>query len=109
MRYASSIWRSVAALRASLRDRVMPPPVDTTMAWIRSPTATSMPPSASLSSSRSMVASPLPPTSTNATSSPIATTVPSTLWPLSRYAACTEASNIAAKSSSGSVTLRSWR
>ena len=40
-------------------------------------------PVATLSSASAIVASPLPPTSTNATSGPIATIVPSTCWPFS--------------------------
>src|SRR5439155_15754925 len=72
-----------------------------------SPTATSRWPSASLSSSISIVASPLPPTSTNATSGPIATIVPSRVWPFSKRFALIDASNIAAKSSVDSVTARS--
>ena len=48
----------------------------------------------------SMVASPLPPTSMNATSGPIATIVPSIVCPSSNRFACSEASNILAKSSS---------
>ena len=79
--------------------------MDTTIAWMRSPTATSSTPSASFSSSISSCASPLPPTLTNATSGPIATIVPSIVWPRSKRFAWIEASNIAAKSSSGSVTV----
>ena len=66
-------------------------------------------PSASFSSSISIVASPLPPTLTNATSGPIATIVPSMVWPFSKRFAWSDASNIAAKSSSGSLTARSCR
>ena len=43
--------------------------------------ATSISPSSSFSSGTSIVASPLPPTSMNATSGPIATMVPSMVWP----------------------------
>ena len=54
-----------------------PAAVETTMASMRSPTlATGTSPSSSASSSMSMVASPFPPTSMNATSGPIATIVP---------------------------------
>src|SRR2546423_1491147 len=70
---------------------------------MRSPTATSSSPFASFSSSISIVASPLPPTSTKATSGPMATIVPSSVWPFSKRFGFVEASNIAAKSSSGSV------
>ena len=45
----------------------MPPLVETTIAWMRSPTDTSTSPSASFSSARSISASPLPPTLTKAT------------------------------------------
>ena len=51
--------------------------VDTTTAWMRSPTATATVPSSSLSSSISITASLLPPTLTSATSGLIATTTPS--------------------------------
>src|SRR5438128_11322128 len=51
---------------------------------MRSPTATSSSPFASFSSSISIVASPLPPTSTKATSGPMATIVPSSVWPFSK-------------------------
>src|SRR5688572_2363247 len=85
----------------------MPPLVETTTAWTRSPTVTSMSPSAFFSSSISIVASPLPPTSTNATSGPIATIVPSMVWPCSTRFGWVEAANIAAKSSVGSVTAHS--
>jgi hypothetical protein len=94
----------VAAPRASLRESVSPPIVDTTIAWMRSPTATSRTPSSSFSSATSIMASPLPPTLTNATSGPIATIVPSRVWPLSKRFGLSDASNIAAKSSPGSVT-----
>ena len=57
--------------------------VDTTMASMRSPTTTSMSPSSSFSSSTSIVASPFPPTSTNATSGPMATNLaPSRVCPV---------------------------
>src|SRR6266542_1171898 len=74
---------------------------------MRSPTATSMSPSSSFSSSTSIVASPLPPMSTNATSGPIATIVPWRVCPSLKRFALIEASNIAAKSSLESVTTRS--
>ena len=73
----------MAAPRTSLRESVNPPAVDTTVAWMRSPAATSSTPSAFFNSAISMTASPLPPTSTNATSGPIATIVPSMVCPLS--------------------------
>ena len=95
----------VAAPRTSRRDSVSPPAVDTTIAWMRSPTATSSAPSSSFSSATSIVASPLPPTSTNATSGPMATIVPSMVCPRSKRFALIDASNIAAKSSSGSLTM----
>ena len=57
-------------------------------------------PSGSFSSETSMDASPLPPTSMNATSGPIATMVPSMVCPCSKRFALSDASNIAAKSSS---------
>ena len=60
-----------------LRESTMPPLVETTIAWMRSPTDTSTSPSASFSSSRSISASPLPPTLTKATFGPNATMVPS--------------------------------
>jgi hypothetical protein len=92
-------YRLMDAPRASLRDSVSPPAVEMTTAWMRSPIETSMSPSASLSSSTSIVASPLPPTSTKATSGPIATIVPSIVCPCSMRFAWSDASNIAAKSS----------
>jgi hypothetical protein len=49
-------------LRTPRRESKMPPLVETTIAWMRSPTATSMSPSAFFSSARSISASPLPPT-----------------------------------------------
>jgi hypothetical protein len=104
---AASSWRAVAALRSSLRDSVIPPAVEVTVASMRSPTAASSTPSASRSSAMSIVASPLPPTSTNATSGPIATIRPSMCCPRSSRLACVDASNIAAKSSDESVTARS--
>jgi len=64
-------------LRTPLRDRTMPPLVETTTAWMRSPNETSMSPSSSLSSATSICASLLPPTLTKATSAPIETIVPS--------------------------------
>ena len=45
---------SVAAPRASRRESVSPPSVDTTIAWMRSPTATSRTPSSSFSSAISI-------------------------------------------------------
>ena len=103
-RNASSSSRSVAALRTPLRDSVMPPLVETTIAVILSPTDTSMSPSASFSSATSSSASPLPPMSTNANCGPIATMVPSTAWPRLNCRAFSDASNNAAKSSSCSLT-----
>ena len=82
----------------------IPPALDMTVAWMRSPTDTSSLPSASRNSARSISASPFPPTSTKATSAPMPTIVPSRVWPFSRRLGLSEASNIAAKSSSGSVT-----
>src|SRR5665213_931308 len=70
---------------------------------MRSPTPASSTPSASFSSAISIWASPLPPRLTNATSAPIATMAPSTVWPRLNRFALTDASNSAAKSSSGSV------
>src|SRR3954468_15751025 len=70
---------------------------------MRSPTAASSSPSSFLSSSRSTTASPLPPTSTNATPWPKPTIVPSIVCPLSYCFALSEAANNVAKSSSGSV------
>src|SRR5262245_20836135 len=70
---------------------------------MRSPTLTSRSPSLSFSSSMSMAASLLPPTSTSADSSPIATTTPSMICPFVTRFARSEASNIVAKSSSGSL------
>src|SRR5688572_6189811 len=81
----------------------MPPPVETTIAWIRSPADTSTLPSASFSSARSISASPLPPTSTKATSAPNPTMVPSMVWPRVNCRGLRDASNIAAKSSSCSL------
>src|SRR5690349_5793217 len=76
---------------------------------MRSPTATSRAPSASLSSAMSMVASPLPPTSTKATSAPMPTMVPSIVWPCAiRFVRC-DAANSAAKSSVDSLMPRSYR
>ena len=103
---ASSSWRSVAAPRVSARESVSPPAVETTIAWIRSPTLTSMSPSSSFSSATSITASPLPPTSTKATSGPIATIVPSMVCPCVKRLVLIDASNIAAKSSSLSLTVR---
>ncbi len=100
---ASSSLLLVAAPRASLRDSVSPPSVDITTAWMRSPTATSSVPSSFFSSAMSIIASPLPPTLTNATFAPMATMAPSTVWPFPTCVVFTEASNIEAKSSSGSV------
>ena len=57
---ASSSWRSVAAPRASFRERCSPPAVETTTAWMRSPTATSSTPSSSFSSATSIVGLALP-------------------------------------------------
>ncbi|MSO50036.1 MAG: enoyl-CoA hydratase/isomerase family protein, partial [Acidobacteria bacterium] len=74
---------------------------------MRSPTATSMSPSSSFSSLSSIVASPLPPTLTNATSAPMATMVPSMVWPFLKRFDLVDASNNAAKSSSISLTTRS--
>src|SRR5688572_3840945 len=70
---------------------------------MRSPTATSISPSSSFSSSTSIVASPLPPTLTNATSGPIATMVPSIVCPFRKRFAWPDASKSAAKSSSCSM------
>src|ERR1700712_615122 len=74
---------------------------------MRSPTATSRTPSSSFNSAMSIVASPLPPMSINATAGPIATIVPSIVCPRSTRFALVDASNIAAKSSVGSLTKRS--
>jgi hypothetical protein len=82
------------------KNNVMPPAVESTVAWMRSPTATSSWPSSFFSSLRSIVASPLAPTFTNATSAPIATICPSIAWPLLNRLVCSDAANNAAKSSS---------
>src|SRR5690349_9651485 len=71
---------------------------------MRSPTFTSIWPSASFSSAKAICASLLPPTLTKATSEPNATMVPSMAWPRSSRRALTDASNIVAKSSSCSLT-----
>ena len=106
-RNASSSSRCVAALRTPLRESTIPPLVETTIAWMRSPTDTSTSPSASFSSARSTTASALPPTSTKASFGPNPTMVPSTVWPRSNRRALTDASNIVAKSSSCSLTAYS--
>ena len=67
--------------------------------------STSMSPSSSFSSATSISASPLPPTLTKATFGPIATMVPSMVWPRSNCFAWMDAANIAAKSSSGSLNF----
>jgi hypothetical protein len=51
------------------------------------------------------MASPLPPTLTNATSGPIATIAPSIVWPRSMRFCLSDASNSAAKSSFGSFMI----
>src|ERR1051326_6493905 len=73
---------------------------------MRSPTLTPIVPSSFFSSAMSIIASPLPPTLTNATFAPMATMLPSTVWPrrIGLLFVFSDASNIAAKSSSGSVT-----
>ena len=86
----------------------MPPPVATTIASMRSPTETSTSPSSSFSSSMSIWASLLPPMLTKATFGPKPAMTPWTVWPRSNRRALTDASNIAAKSSSCSLTACSW-
>ena len=98
----------MAALRTPLRDSTMPPPVVTTIASMRSPTETSTSPSSSFSSSMSIWASLLPPMLTKATFGPKPAMTPWTVWPRSNRRALTDASNIAAKSSSCSLTACSW-
>jgi RNA polymerase sigma-70 factor (ECF subfamily) len=86
---------------------VMPPPIETIVASIRSPTFASTTPSSFRSSSMLMDASPLAPTSMSATSGPMATMLPWTLCPVASRFALIDASNRAAKSSSGGSWLRS--
>ena len=81
-------------------DNVTPSEVETTTASTVSPTATVSSPSSSCSSARSIVASPLPPTSTKTTSRPIKTTTPWTICPVLNTAGSSDAANSAAKSSS---------
>ena len=88
-------------MRTSFRDRVRPPTVSITTAEMRSPTAASSAPSSSFNSATSSTASLLLPMSIRATSSPMPTMVPSTAWPFVKRLARVDASNSAAKSSSG--------
>src|SRR5207249_4010187 len=69
------------------------------MAWTVSPTFTWTSLSGSESSAMSMVASPFPPMSTNATSGPIATMVPETVSPSWWDFSASDSSSIRAKSS----------
>src|SRR5262245_34942634 len=79
----------------------MPPDVETMVASIRSPTLASTTPSSFFNSSTASDASPLAPTATSATSAPRDTMVPGIVWPVCSGFALIDASNRAAKSSSG--------
>jgi len=96
----------VTAPRASLWESFSPPTVETTTAWTLSPTFTGVSLSGSTSSSRSMVASPFPPISTNATSPPIATMIPSTVSPSRCDFGADASSSIRANSSLSSESER---
>src|SRR5439155_1667067 len=85
-------WRSLCESRISS-------PVDTTVASTSSPTATRSLPSPSVSSARSIQASPLPPTSTNTLSAEIWMTRPFTTCPISSTGRADSRANRVAKSS----------
>jgi hypothetical protein len=78
-------------------------PVETTVASTSSPTATFSFPSASVSSARSIQASPLPPTSTKTLSAVIWMTRPFTIWPTSRTVRAASRANRVAKSSASLI------
>src|SRR5262245_60811981 len=99
------VWAAIAsACRAcapclSLCESRISSPVDTTVASTSSPTATRSLPSPSVSSARSIHASPLPPTSTNTLSAEIWMTRPFTICPISRTGRADSRANRVAKSS----------
>src|SRR5262245_43281133 len=102
----ASAWRACAPCR-SLWERRTSSPVDTTVASTSSPTATFSLPSASVSSARSIHASPLLPTSTNTLSAVIWMTRPFTIWPTSSTGRAASRANSVAKSSA-SLMLSPW-
>src|SRR6516164_6207501 len=94
----ASACRACAPCRSLCESRISSP-VDTTVASTSSPTATRSLPSPSVSSARSIHASPLPPTSTNTLSAEIWMTRPFTICPTSRTGRADSRANKVAKSS----------
>src|SRR5262245_35651720 len=94
----ASACRACAPCRSLCESRISSP-VDTTVASTSSPTPTRSLPSPSVSSARSIHASPLPPTSTNTLSAEIWMTRPFTICPTSRMGRADSRANKVAKSS----------
>src|SRR2546427_529343 len=100
----ASACRACAPCR-SLCERRISSPVATTVASTSSPTATRSLPSGSVSSARSIHASPLPPTSTKTFSASMWMTRPFTTWPTSSARRADSRANSVAKSSLSLMSL----